>query len=110
SDLFASIERLGLQRLTGRADSFRVRRHVANVPIVLKKSFLTDGKNFSDPLVRSARGDVREPHRSSLNRPSAATSILQALQQRKHRRVDLREIFGALRFSTFSTVSVIFAR
>jgi hypothetical protein len=26
--------------------------------IVLKKSFLTDRRNFSGPLVRSARGDV----------------------------------------------------
>jgi hypothetical protein len=32
---------------------------------VLKKSFLTDRRNFSGPLVRSARGDVRDhivPH------------------------------------------------
>jgi transposase len=37
SDLFARAA--GTQRLTGRADSFRVHRHVANVPIVLKSLF-----------------------------------------------------------------------
>jgi hypothetical protein len=35
-------------------------RHVRFVPILLKKSFLADEQNFSGPLMRSARGDVRD--------------------------------------------------
>jgi hypothetical protein len=35
-------------------------RHVSKVPIVLKKSFLDDERNFLGPLMRFARGDVRD--------------------------------------------------
>jgi len=41
-------------------------------PIVLKKSFLADGPNFSGPLMRSTRGDVRDHinlHNATANRP-----------------------------------------
>jgi len=39
---------------------FSAGRHVSNVPIVLKKSFLGDERNFLGPLMRFARGDVRD--------------------------------------------------
>jgi len=32
--------------------------NVSKVPIVLKKSFLADERNFSGPLVRFVRGDM----------------------------------------------------
>src|SRR5260221_3907299 len=43
-----------------RADIAQQTRHVRFVPILLKKSFLAGGQNFSGPLMRSARGDVRD--------------------------------------------------
>jgi hypothetical protein len=33
---------------------------VGSWQIVLKKSFLTDGRKFLEPLMRFARGDVRD--------------------------------------------------
>jgi hypothetical protein len=33
---------------------------VCNLQILLQKSFLADERNFSGPLMRSARGDVRD--------------------------------------------------
>jgi hypothetical protein len=41
-------------------DIVKILRHVRFVPILLKKSFLADEQNFSGPLMRSARGDVRD--------------------------------------------------
>ena len=35
-------------------------RHVRLVPIVLKKSFWGDERNFLEPLMRFTRGDVRD--------------------------------------------------
>ena len=37
-----------------------VATQVRNVPILLKKSFLADERNFSGPLMRSVRDDVRD--------------------------------------------------
>ncbi len=49
-----------LSALPPRADIAQRSRHVRFVPILLKKSFLADEQNFSGPLMRSARGDVRD--------------------------------------------------
>jgi hypothetical protein len=38
----------------------RPHRQVRFVPIVSKKSFLGDARNFLEPLMRFARGDVRD--------------------------------------------------
>jgi hypothetical protein len=46
--------------LPRQADLFGVRQHVSKVPILLKKSFSADERKFSGPLMRSARGDVRD--------------------------------------------------
>jgi len=73
-------------------------------PILLKKSFLPDERNFSAPLVRPARGDVRDIDSYKSDRRSSYLSY-SGLQRRKQRNTDLREIFGAAQFSTFSTVS-----
>ncbi len=47
----------GLPRL---ADILRVIRHVAKVQILLQKSFWGVEQKFLEPLVRFARGDVRD--------------------------------------------------
>jgi hypothetical protein len=41
-------------------DSWQTSGQVRFVPIVLQKSFLADEHNFLGPLMRSARGDVRD--------------------------------------------------
>ena len=46
--------------------------------IVLKKSFLTDGRIFLGPLVRCSCGDVG-PHRFTQKRPQTAVSALQSV-------------------------------
>ena len=73
--------------------------------ILLKKSFLADERNFSAPLVRPTRGDARD--HIDLHKSDRRSSYLsyRGLQRRKQRKTDLREIFGAAQFSTFSTVS-----
>ena len=74
--------------------------------ILLKKSFLADERNFSAPLVRPARGDVRDHIDSYKSDRRSSYLSYSGLQRRKQRNTDLREIFGAAQFSTFSTVSV----
>ena len=80
-------------------------RYVRNVPILLKKSFLADERNFSAPLVRPARGDVGDHIDSYKSDRRSSYLSYSGLQRRKQRNTDLREIFGAAQFSTFSTVS-----
>src|SRR5258708_3811311 len=68
-----------------------------------KKSFLADVRNFLAPLVRPARGNVRdhiESHKSD-RRPSYMP--YSGLRRRRQQKTDLREIFGAAQFWTFST-------
>jgi hypothetical protein len=43
-----------------KADIARCSRHVSKVPILLKKSFSADERNVLGPLMRFARGDVRD--------------------------------------------------
>jgi hypothetical protein len=71
-----------------------------------KKSFLANERNVLAPLVRPTRGNVRdhiESHKSD-RRPSYMPC--RGLRRRRQRKTDLREIFGAAQFSTFSTASV----
>jgi len=49
-----------MSALPRQADMVRLTAYVRKVPILLKKSFLADEQNFSGPLMRSARGDVRD--------------------------------------------------
>jgi hypothetical protein len=70
-----------------------------------KKSFLANERNVLAPLVRPTRGNVRdhiESHKSD-RRPSYMPC--RGLRRRRQRKTDLREIFGAAQFSTFSTAS-----
>jgi hypothetical protein len=70
-----------------------------------KKSFLANERNVLAPLVRPTRGNVRdhiESHKSD-RRPSYMPR--RGLRRRRQRKTDLREIFGAAQFSTFSTAS-----
>jgi hypothetical protein len=74
-------------------------------PILLKKSLLADERNFSGPLVRPTRGDVRDHTDLRESDHSPSHPFYGAPQRLRHQEFDLRENFGAVRFSPFSTVS-----
>ena len=81
-------------------------RNVRLGSMLSKKSLLADERNFLAPLVRPTRRNVRdhiESHKSD-RRPSYMPC--RGLRRRRQRKTDLREIFGAAQFSTFSTASV----
>jgi hypothetical protein len=78
---------------------------VAYWQIVLQKSFWADQRKFVGPLMRFARGDLRGPHRLSQNRPRTSYRRYSALQRQGSPKINFREIFGVVRFSTFATVS-----
>jgi len=72
---------------------------------MLQKSFWTDQRKFLGPLMRFARRDVRDhivltkiDHGPSYRRYSA-------LQRQGRLKINFREIFGVVLFSTFATVS-----
>jgi hypothetical protein len=72
-------------------------------PIVLKRSFLGDERNFLRPLMRFARGDVRAHIVSHKNDHGPSYQRYRGLQRLRRLRINLREIFRCRRFSTFAT-------
>ena len=74
-------------------------------PIVLKKSFLADERNFLGPLMCIARGDVRDHVVSHKNDHGPSYRPCRALQRQRRLKIHFREIFRVVRFSTFATVS-----
>src|SRR6478736_6925444 len=93
--------RLGL-RLSGRMSVL--------LPIVLKKSFFADGRKFSGPLVRLSRCEVRDHINYRKNDRWRSHRFYRALQWLKSPMRYVCEIFGAPRFSSFSTQSAHFGR
>ena len=87
------------------ADIFRAGRNVSKVPIVLKKSFWGDDQNFSGPLMRFARGDMRDHIVSHRNDHGASYGRYAVLQWWSRLKISFCEIFGVVRFSTFATLS-----
>jgi hypothetical protein len=75
------------------------------VPIVLKKSFWGDDQNFSGPLMRFARGDMRDHIVSHKYDHGASYGRYAVLQWRSRLKIGFCEIFSIVRFSTFSTLS-----
>jgi len=74
-------------------------------PIVLKKSFLGDGRKFLGPLMRFVRGDLGDHIFSHENYHGLSYRRYGALQRWKSLKISFREIFGIVRFSTFATKS-----
>src|SRR5665647_1929120 len=87
------------------ANSSRTSRYVRKVPILLKKSFLTSDRNFSGPLMRFVRQDVRDHIGSFKNDHGHSYLRQRPLQRWRRRKLLFREILGVVRFSTFSTIS-----
>ncbi len=90
------------------ATELRTSLEVRFVPIVLKKSFLGDEQNFIGPLMRFACGDVRYHVVSHKNDHGPSYRRYGALQRQRHLKINFRENFGVVRFSTFATVSATF--
>jgi hypothetical protein len=91
--------------LPQKAEFFGVRRQVSNVPILLQKSFEGDERNFPGPLMRFARRDVRDHIASQKNDHGASYPRYRALQRWSRPNINVCEISGVVRFSTFATLS-----
>jgi hypothetical protein len=78
--------------------------------MLLQKSFLGDGRKFLGPLMRFARGDVGDPHFFARNHHGLSYPRYRALQRYRRLKINFREIFGIVRFSTFATVSALSGR
>jgi hypothetical protein len=73
--------------------------------IVLKKSFWGDDQNFLGPLMRFSRGDMKDHIVSHQIDQGRSYRPYRALLREECLKIDFREIFEVVRFSTFSTVS-----
>jgi hypothetical protein len=71
----------------------------------LAKVFWGDGQIFPGPLIRFARGDVRDHIVLHKNDYGAWYRRYGVLQRRKRLKISFCEIFGVGRFSTFATIS-----
>src|ERR1700758_846479 len=71
-----------------------------------KKSFGGIYENFLKLLMRSMRGDVRDHIASQKNDHGLSYRHYKASQRRSSPKITICEIFGVVRFSTFSTASV----
>jgi hypothetical protein len=69
------------------------------------KVFLTGDGNFSEPLMRFVRRDVRDHIGSHKNDHGPSYPRQRPLQRWTRRKIIFREILGVDRFSTFATVS-----
>ena len=72
---------------------------------MLKKSFLSDERKFLEPLMRFARGDMRDHIVSHKSDHRASYRRYGALQWRSRLKITFCEIFDVVRFSTFATKS-----
>jgi hypothetical protein len=73
--------------------------------ILLKKLFWGDEQNFSGPLIRFARGNMRDHIVLCKNDHGASYRLCGVLQWWSRLKISICEIFWVVRFSTFSTVS-----
>jgi hypothetical protein len=105
---------LSKRRSLWQLHSDHKRRHIAEPDaspgvgvwqIVLKKSFFADDRKFSGPLVRLSRCEVRDHINYRKNDRWPSYRFYRALQRLKSPTHDICEIFGAPRFSSFSTQS-----
>ena len=72
---------------------------------ILLKSLLGGERNFPEPLMRFVRNDVRDHVVSQKNDHGLSYWRCAASQRRTCPKINICEIFGVFRFSTFSTVS-----
>ena len=85
---------LSTSGLPPTTDIVRSGRHVSKVPIVLKKSFSGDDQNLLGPLMRFARGDVRDHIVSHKNDHGASYERYGVLQWWSRLKISFCEIVG----------------
>jgi hypothetical protein len=73
----------------------------------LKKSFGGGERNFLEPLMRFVRNDVKDHVVSQKTTTDFPLGAMQHPSGGLVKKINICEIFGVFRFSTFSTVSVI---
>src|SRR5512136_1206250 len=73
--------------------------------ILLQKSFRDDERNFLGPLMRFVRRDVRDHIACQKNDHGASYRRYSVLEPRIRLKINFREIFSFVRFSTFATLS-----
>jgi hypothetical protein len=71
----------------------------------VKKSFWVGERKFLGPLMRVVRGDVRDHIALAKIDHGPSYRRYNALQRQGSLKMNFREIFGGIRFSTFATVS-----
>jgi hypothetical protein len=111
----ATMSELGQTRKSSlRANVFRCspsNGHDATIPVcrlsadMLQKSFWGAGQIFPGPLMRFARGDMRDHIASHKNDYGPSYRRYGVLQRRSRLKISFCEIFGVSRFSTFATIS-----
>jgi len=74
--------------------------------IVLQKSFFADERNLLGLLMRFVRGDVGTTSSYTKMTTDLRIGPTDLLQRQRRLKIDLREIFGFVRFSTFATRSL----
>jgi hypothetical protein len=91
--------------LPSNLDIARRSRHVSNGSMLSKKSFGGIYENCLKLLMRSMRGDVRDHIAFQKNDHGLSYRHYKASQRRSSPKITICEIFGVVRFSTFSTAS-----
>jgi hypothetical protein len=86
-------------------DLSQTSRHVRKVPMLSKKSFWGNRRNYLEPLTRFVRSDVRDHIASQKNDHEPWYRRCRVSQRPSDPKTNICEIFGVVRFSTFSTVS-----
>jgi hypothetical protein len=74
-------------------------------PIVLKKSFLGDERDFLEPLMHFMRGDVRDHIVSGKSEHGPSYRRKELCSRRDVKKINFSGSFGGVRFSTFATQS-----
>ena len=83
-----------------------MRKKVGFGSMLSKKSFGGNKRNFLKLLMRFVRSDVRDHIVSQKNDHGPSYRHYRASQRRDSPKITICEIFGVVRFSTFSTASV----
>jgi len=83
-----------------------MRKKVGFGSMLSKKSLGGNKRNFLKLLMRFVRSDVRDHIVSQKNDHGPSYRHFRASQQRDSPKITICEIFGVVRFSTFSTASV----
>jgi hypothetical protein len=72
---------------------------------IVAKSFWDDERKLLEPLMRFTRGEVGGLYRFIQNRSRVSVVALKSDATARSPKINFREIFWVVRFSTFATIS-----